>query len=89
MQLAQIGGDALTIAVIPGDSGKPSARLDKAKVKDGSCYWEKPHYETVKFTQDQKTAKFNEKIYRFVVATVLIIAESVRYILFIQIKKLD
>lgn len=68
-QLAQIGGDALTIAVIPGDSGKPSARLDKAKVKDGSCYWEKPHYETVKFTQDQKTAKFNEKIYRFVVAT--------------------
>ncbi|PWA96335.1 myosin heavy chain-related protein [Artemisia annua] len=65
----QIVGDGLTIAVIPGDSGKPTARLEKAKVKDGCCYWEKPHFETVKFTQDQKTGKFNEKIYRFVVAT--------------------
>ncbi|KAL4570799.1 hypothetical protein LXL04_026462 [Taraxacum kok-saghyz] len=68
-QLTQIGGDALMIAVIPGDVGKPTARLEKAKVKDGSCYWEKPHYETVKFTQDQRTGKFNDKIYRFVVAT--------------------
>ncbi|KAI3501265.1 hypothetical protein L1887_29129 [Cichorium endivia] len=68
-QLTQIGGDALMIAVIPGDVGKPTARLDKAKVRDGSCYWEKPHYETLKFIQDQKTGKFNEKIYRFVVAT--------------------
>lgn len=59
------------IAVIPNDVGKPTTRLDKAKVRDGSCYWEKPHYETVKFTQDQKTGKFNDKIYRFVVATVL------------------
>lgn len=78
MQLSQIGGDALTIAVIPGDAGKPTARLEKAKVKDGSCFWEKPHFETVKFTQDQKTGKFNEKIYRFVVATVLIIAYPFR-----------
>ncbi|KVH95411.1 EEIG1/EHBP1 N-terminal domain-containing protein [Cynara cardunculus var. scolymus] len=69
MQLTQIGGDALTISVIPGDVGKPTARLEKAKVRDGTCYWEKPHYETVKYTRDQKTGKFNEKIYRFVVAT--------------------
>ncbi|XP_024993463.1 myosin-11-like [Cynara cardunculus var. scolymus] len=68
-QLTQIGGDALTISVIPGDVGKPTARLEKAKVRDGTCYWEKPHYETVKYTRDQKTGKFNEKIYRFVVAT--------------------
>ncbi|XP_076925815.1 uncharacterized protein LOC143588782 [Bidens hawaiensis] len=68
-QLAPNVGDALTIAVIPGDTGKPTARLEKTKVKDGSCYWEKPHSETVKFTRDQKTGKVNEKIYRFVVAT--------------------
>ncbi|KAL7611401.1 hypothetical protein Lser_V15G09858 [Lactuca serriola] len=68
-QLTQVGADALMIAVIPNDVGKPTTRLDKAKVRDGSCYWEKPHYETVKFTQDQKTGKFNDKIYRFVVAT--------------------
>ncbi|KAL8207801.1 hypothetical protein R6Q57_007213 [Mikania cordata] len=68
-QLATIVGDALTIALIPGDAGKPTARLEKTKVRDGSCYWEKPHFETVKFTRDQKTGKINEKIYRFVVAT--------------------
>lgn len=68
-QLTQIGGDALTLSIIPGDVGKPTARLEKAKVKDGTCYWEKPHYETMKLTQDQKTGKFNEKIYRFVVST--------------------
>nr|XP_043607599.1 myosin-11-like [Erigeron canadensis] len=68
-QLAQIGGDSLTIAVIPGDAVKPTARLEKAKIKDGCCHWEKPHHETVKFTQDQKTGKFNEKVFRFVVAT--------------------
>ncbi|KAI3727599.1 hypothetical protein L6452_16217 [Arctium lappa] len=68
-QLTQIGGDALTICVIPGDVGKPTARLEKAKVRDGTCYWEKPHYETVKYTRDSKTGKLNEKIYRFVVAT--------------------
>ncbi|KAD3641295.1 hypothetical protein R6Q59_003902 [Mikania micrantha] len=68
-QLAPNGGDALTIAVIPGDVGKPTTRLEKTKVKDGCCYWDKPHSETVKFTRDQKTGKINEKIYHFVVAT--------------------
>nr|GEV19004.1 myosin heavy chain-related protein [Tanacetum cinerariifolium] len=32
-----IAGDGLTLTVIPGDSGKPTARLEKAKVKDGCC----------------------------------------------------
>ncbi|KAK9053152.1 hypothetical protein SSX86_029782 [Deinandra increscens subsp. villosa] len=68
-QLAPNGGDALTIAVIPGDVGKPTARLEKTKVREGNCYWEKPHSETVKFIRDQKTGKINEKIYRFVVST--------------------
>ncbi|KAL8216148.1 hypothetical protein R6Q57_022985, partial [Mikania cordata] len=61
--------DALTIAVIPGDVGKPTTRLEKTKVKDGWCYWDKPHSETVKFIRDQKTGKINEKIYHFVVDT--------------------
>ncbi|KAI3511399.1 hypothetical protein L1887_18552 [Cichorium endivia] len=46
--LTQIGGDALMIAMILGDIGKLTDRLDKEKVRDGSCYWEKPHYETLK-----------------------------------------
>ncbi|KAI3687525.1 hypothetical protein L1987_81222 [Smallanthus sonchifolius] len=68
-QLKQVTGDALIISVIPADSGKPTTRLEKAKVKDGSCYWGKPHYETVKFVHDPKNGKFHEKIYHFVIAT--------------------
>ncbi|KAL9994117.1 putative NT-type C2 domain-containing protein [Helianthus debilis subsp. tardiflorus] len=68
-QLPPNGGDAFTISVVPADVGKPTATLEKTKVKDGSCYWEKPHSQTVKFTRDHKTGKINEKIYRFVVAT--------------------
>nr|XP_043628980.1 probable DNA double-strand break repair Rad50 ATPase [Erigeron canadensis] len=66
-QLGQLGGDALILSVIPVDIGKPTTRLEKAKVRDGSCYWEKPLYETMKFSQDPKTGKVHEKIYRFVV----------------------
>ncbi|PWA52022.1 EEIG1/EHBP1 N-terminal domain-containing protein [Artemisia annua] len=67
-QLAQLGGDSLMISIIPADVGKPTSRLDKAKVQHGTCYWEKPIYETVKFSQDPKTGRINEKIYYFVVA---------------------
>ncbi|KAK1436216.1 hypothetical protein QVD17_01994 [Tagetes erecta] len=68
-QLKQVVGDALIISIIPADIGKPTTRLEKAKIKDGSCYWEKPHFETVKFVHDPKNGKFNEKIYHFVLAT--------------------
>ncbi|KAI3756445.1 hypothetical protein L1987_56265 [Smallanthus sonchifolius] len=67
-QLPQLGGDALMISMIPADVGKPTSRLEKVKVRDGSCYWEKALYETVKFSQDPKTGKFHEKIYHFIVA---------------------
>ncbi|KAK1430596.1 hypothetical protein QVD17_13455 [Tagetes erecta] len=67
-QLSQLGGDALMLSMIPADIGKPTLRLEKVKVRDGSCYWEKPLYETMKFSQDPKTGKFHEKIYHFIVA---------------------
>ncbi|KVH90106.1 EEIG1/EHBP1 N-terminal domain-containing protein [Cynara cardunculus var. scolymus] len=68
-QLKQLTGDTLIISIIPADTGKPTTRLEKAKVKDGSCYWEKPHYQTLKFVRDPKNGKFNEKVYHFVMAT--------------------
>lgn len=64
--------DALTLSVVPGDVGKPTARLDKATVRDGSCKWENPVYETVKFVRDAKSGKINEKIYYFLVSMVCI-----------------
>ena len=64
--------DALTLSVVPGDVGKPTARLDKVTVRDGSCKWETPVYETVKFARDTKSGKINEKIYYFLVSMVCV-----------------
>ncbi|CAK9164972.1 unnamed protein product [Ilex paraguariensis] len=68
-QVSHIAGDALIISVVPADVGKATFRLDRATIKDGSCYWENPVYETVKFVQEPKTGKIHERIYHFVVST--------------------
>nr|GMD99081.1 myosin-7-like isoform X2 [Ipomoea batatas] len=51
------------------DVGKPTLKLEKAVVHNGSCYWENAVYETVKFNRDQKSGKIHERIYNFVVGT--------------------
>lgn len=58
------------ISVVPGDVGKPTARLEKGIIREGGCRWEYPVYETVKFTEDARTGKINEKTYHFIVSTV-------------------
>lgn len=63
------GKTTLTISLIPADVGKPTVRLGKAVIRDGSCKWESPIYETVKFIKELKTGKIQEKIYRFIVST--------------------
>ncbi|XP_059661757.1 intracellular protein transport protein USO1-like [Cornus florida] len=67
-QVPKLGGDALMISVVPADVGKPTVRLEKAAVRDGSCYWENPVYETVKFIRELKTGKIHERIYHFMVS---------------------
>ncbi|GMN32216.1 hypothetical protein TIFTF001_003566 [Ficus carica] len=67
-QVSRLGVDSLTLSVIPVDVGKPSVRLDRATVKDGTCRWENPVFETVKFFRDPRTGKISEKIYRFSVS---------------------
>ncbi|KAL7123073.1 hypothetical protein ACP275_01G083100 [Erythranthe tilingii] len=68
-KVPQIGEDALMISVVPSDIGKPTVKSDKASVRDGSCFWENPVYETVKFSRDPKSGKIHERIYHFVVGT--------------------
>lgn len=63
------GGDTLMISVIPAEGGKPTSILDKVKIRDGSCCWEKPVYETMKVTRDPKTGKINERLYHVVFST--------------------
>ncbi|PIN05076.1 hypothetical protein CDL12_22386 [Handroanthus impetiginosus] len=68
-KVSQFGEDALMISVVPADAGKPTVKSDKATVRDGSCFWENPVYETVKFNREPKSGKIQERIYYFVVGT--------------------
>ncbi|XP_009619461.1 uncharacterized protein [Nicotiana tomentosiformis] len=65
----QVAGDALMISVVPADVGKPTLKLEKAIVRDGSCYWDKAVFETVKLIQEPKSGKIHEKIYYFILGT--------------------
>ncbi|XP_028767480.1 myosin-11-like isoform X2 [Neltuma alba] len=76
-QVLQSGVEALGISVIPVDVGKPTTRLENAAVRDGICRWENPVYETVKFIQEPRTGKINDKIYHFIVSTGLPKAGSI------------
>ncbi|KAL6550017.1 hypothetical protein OROMI_020505 [Orobanche minor] len=68
-KVPQIGDDALVISIVPADAGKPTVKSDKALVRDGSCFWDSPVYESVKFNRDPKSGKIHERIYYFVVGT--------------------
>ncbi|XP_015896229.3 uncharacterized protein LOC107429960 [Ziziphus jujuba] len=68
-QVPQLGVDALAISVIPADVGKPTLKLDKATIQNGTCRWENPVYETVKFFREPRTGKISERIYHFIVST--------------------
>ncbi|OMO95941.1 Prefoldin [Corchorus capsularis] len=67
-QVPRLKKSAVTIALVPDNVGKPTLRLEKVAVQDGSCLWENPVFETVKLIRDQKTGKLGEKIYHFVVS---------------------
>ncbi|CDY48951.1 BnaA04g10890D [Brassica napus] len=67
--VSELKGEGLTISLVPGDVGKPTGKTEKAVVLDGYCRWESPVYETVKFVQDVKTGKVNQRIYHFILST--------------------
>ena len=58
------------ISLVPDDVGKPTVKLPKTKVQDGTCTWENPVYESVKLVEESKSGKLKEKIYHFIVSTV-------------------
>ncbi|XAR55056.1 hypothetical protein NMG60_11030435 [Bertholletia excelsa] len=68
-RVLEVGGDSLTISLVPADVGKPTARLEKGEIREGICYWKNPVYETVKLFREPKTGKIHEKIYYFVIST--------------------
>ncbi|XP_017241313.1 uncharacterized protein LOC108214054 [Daucus carota subsp. sativus] len=62
------GWDKLFISFVPTESGKTSAKTSKANVRNGTCKWGDPIYETTRLIQDTKTKKYDEKLYKLVVS---------------------
>lgn len=67
-QVSEFGGNALVLSLVPAENGKPTAKLEKCVMRENSCYWENPVFETVKFIQDLKTGKIQERIYYFIIS---------------------
>ncbi|KAE8658979.1 polygalacturonase-like [Hibiscus syriacus] len=68
IQIPQSGWDKLYISFVPADSGKTTAKTTKANVRNGTCKWADPIYETTRLLQDIKTKQFDEKLYKLVMA---------------------
>ncbi|XP_021729476.1 GRIP and coiled-coil domain-containing protein 2-like [Chenopodium quinoa] len=66
--IPQSGWNNLFISLVPADSGKATAKTNKANVRNGSCKWPDPIYETTRLLQDSRTKQFEEKIYKLLVA---------------------
>lgn len=78
-QIQQTGWDKLFISFIPADSGKAIAKTTKANVRNGTCKWADPIYETTRLLQDIKTKQYDEKLYKFVVSMVVILILSLKF----------
>ena len=86
LQVPQLGVDALFLSVVPADVGKPTVKLEKGRLEGGSYYWENAVFETVKFFQDPKSGKINDRIYHFIVSKVQIFTIfSTSYFIWYQI----
>lgn len=76
VQVPQTGWDKLFISFIPADSGKATAKTTKANVRNGTCKWGDPIYETTRLLQDTKTKQYDEKLYKLVVTMVVFLQKS-------------
>ncbi|XP_010916928.1 uncharacterized protein [Elaeis guineensis] len=66
--IPQPGWDKLFVSFIPADVGKVTAKTNKANVRNGNCKWSDPIYETTRLLQDSRSKKYDEKLYKLVVA---------------------
>lgn len=70
-QIPQSGWDKLFISFVPADSGKATAKTTKAIVRNGTCKWADPIYETTRLLQDVRNKQYDDKLYKLVVAMVV------------------
>ncbi|KAL6884631.1 hypothetical protein ACP4OV_010567 [Aristida adscensionis] len=62
------GWDKLFLSFISADTGKVTAKTNKANVRNGSCKWSDPIYEATRLLQDPRTKTYDDKLYKLVVA---------------------
>ncbi|GFP82215.1 hypothetical protein PHJA_000364700 [Phtheirospermum japonicum] len=68
-QVPQLKAKSLMISLVPVGVGKPTVRLPKSPIIEGTCTWESPVYETLKLVQETKTGQIREKFYYVIVST--------------------
>ncbi|KAL6509311.1 hypothetical protein OROGR_022621 [Orobanche gracilis] len=68
-EVPQLKAKRVMISLVPVDLGKPTVRLSKVPILEGTCTWESPVYETVKLVQETKTGRIRENFYYVVVST--------------------
>jgi hypothetical protein len=70
LQIPSTGWDKLFLSFISADTGKVTAKTNKANVRNGSCKWPDPIYEATRLLQDSRTKTYDDKLYKLVVAMV-------------------
>ncbi|KAF3326403.1 putative leucine-rich repeat-containing protein [Carex littledalei] len=66
--IPQTGWDKLFLSFIPAETGKATAKTNKANVRNGNCKWSDPIYEATRLLQDIRTKKYDDKLYKLIVA---------------------
>ncbi|KAF3320378.1 N-terminal C2 in EEIG1 and EHBP1 [Carex littledalei] len=66
--IPQAGWDKLFLSFIPAETGKATAKTNKANVRNGNCKWSDPIYEATRLLQDIRTKKYDDKLYKLIVA---------------------
>lgn len=66
------GKKKVMISIVPESVGKPTIKLPKTPILDGTCLWETPVYETIKLIKDSSSGIYKDNVYHFIVSTVRI-----------------
>ncbi|PIA48008.1 hypothetical protein AQUCO_01400535v1 [Aquilegia coerulea] len=65
--IPQTGWDKLFVSFIAADSGKLTAKTGKSNVRNGTCKWADPIYETTRLLRDTNSKQFDDKFYKIIV----------------------
>ncbi|XP_071737738.1 uncharacterized protein [Rutidosis leptorrhynchoides] len=65
--IPQNGWEKLFVCFIPTESGKIIAKTSKANVRNGTCKWADPIYETTRLVIDSRNKRYDDKLYNLIV----------------------